>query len=105
LTRCSVRWKNPAEIVGEPLAWREAEGAVEDLRALHAVQPEGAEVVAELAPGDEGPYAAPEVERNGANMAVVGGMAILAHIIETKDAAIDAGLVNQIQSMTNSAGI
>ena len=71
-TRCGIGRQNALEIIGEALAGLESEGAIENLWAIHAIQAEGAEVVAELAPGDEGPDSAPEIEREGTSVAVAG---------------------------------
>jgi hypothetical protein len=77
------------EVVLESLATGLLEGAVEECELLDAVEAEGTEVVAELAPGDEGPGAAPAVEGEGADGAP-GGFAVEAGVSEGEDAMSEA---------------
>jgi hypothetical protein len=84
------------EVVGEALAAGLDEGAVERLEVGDAIEAEGAEVFAELAPGDEGPGATPTIEGQGADGAVR-VLAVEAGIGEAEDAAGGTGGVDAVE--------
>jgi len=84
------------EVVLEALASALLEGAVELLAVGDAVEAEGAEVFAELAPGDKGPGAAPAVESERADGALR-WFAVETRVREAEDAAGGAGGVNAVE--------
>src|SRR5439155_2395642 len=85
-----------AQEIGERLARLGGERVVFDVDGRHPVQAEIAEVVAQLAPGGECPALAPEVERQRPDRAGRRS-AVLAHVIETGEAAVPHGSAQRFE--------